>query len=407
MTIPADHPIQRASLDELNERALSALRASMPNMLRWVERMRPADGTPGRFKWALETTRDANVASTSYILGGLKSMGLLDEVITDEDRAAGAEWIESMAVGDGHYRDPALYNRKTPGWPADERWPSPGMLNGLTQYARGVLGTYRGADQPLPPDTPPPGWPQLEDAQNDPNGVLDWIRSRPWDTNPWGAGSHAMRMARWMLDWHKDGKVGLDPLIDALKFFYELHDPETGLYGLPDIPTNVRINGVFKVFWLTRVRLDLPLPMADTIIDQVMGELYRPDYDDHVGGCDELDNWFVIYHALGEARVDRRDEIQRMAAHRIARSLGIFAKPDGGLSYSPDECCTNWIGFDMAPAIPQGDAMGPGVIVAAMKICIELAGLTDSSPWPQGELYPTRGQDPEDLRQEIIERLGL
>ena len=398
------HPIEMESLDSLTGRAIEALNESVPGIVEWIDRIRPEDGTPGRFRWALETTREANVASTSYVLGGLRRMGLVEEVITDEDRRAGAEWIRSMHIGNEQYRDPALMGRKSPNWPEDEPWPSPGMLNGLNGYARGVLNNYEGNTEVTRPADPPPGWPQPDD---DPAEMIQWIKTRPWDTNPWGAGSHAMRMARWMLGWHKEGRLPLEPVVEALQFFYDTQNPETGLWGGPETPMFQRINGTFKLFPLIREQLHLPLPRADKIIDNVLSEFYRPDYDETVGGCDEWDNWFVIGHCLDEIPDYRRDEIREVAVWRLTRIFEVFGKPDGGWSYGPDQCATSWIGFDMAPAIPQGDAMGPGVIAPAVNVCVALAGLHDASPWT-GE-WRMRGSDsgPDELREEILALLKL
>jgi hypothetical protein len=372
----------------------------------WARSVRPEDGAPGRFRWALVTTRPANVAATAYVLGGLAKMGILGEVWTGEDRAAGAAWIRSMCIGGEQYRDPALMGRRTPGWPEAEPWPSPAMLNGLNGYARSVLNHCISQEQAreLPPLGPPPGWPQPEDG---PAAALDWIRTRPWDNDAWGAGSHAMRMARWMLQWHKEGRIPLEPVVAALRFFYDIQDPDTGLWGARALPKYNRINGTFKLFPLIREQLDLPLPRAARIIDEVIAEFERPDYDRTVGACDEWDNWYVIALAAERAPGHRRDEIRHLAARRIARVLEIFAKPDGGLSYHPAQCATNWIGFDMAPDLPQGDAMGPGVLAPAVSVCIALLGLDGATAWSGRWRMHADARESDALRQEIISRLDL
>lgn len=390
-------------LESLTGRAVEALDTWLPRTKGWTNRMRPEDDTPGRFRWAVETTREANVGSTSNILGGLRLLGLLDEMITADDRRAGAEWIRSMHIGDEQYRDPALMDRKSPGWPEDEPWPSPGMLNGLNCRARMILDLYEGNAEQRPPVNPPPGWPQPDD---DPAETIEWIKTRPWDTNPWGAGSHAMRMARWMLAWHKEGRLPLEPVVEALQFFYDIQNPETGLWGGPDTPMFQRINGTFKLFPLIRAQLDLPLPHADKIIDQVLSEFYRPDYDETVGGCDEWDNWYVVVYALDEAPGHREDEIRKTAAWRIGRIFEIFGREDGGLSYTRNQCATSWLGFDMAPGIPQGDSMGPSVIVPAVTACVDLLGLHDATPWP-GAWRDTSHREPDELRAEILRRLRM
>lgn len=383
-------------LDELKERAVEALESALPPVLNWTQKVRPEDGTPGRFRWALESTRPANVAATAYILGGLGKMGVRERVWTEEDRRAGREWIRGMHVGNQQYRDPALMERPSPDWPEEEARPSPAMLCGINQYARNVLKHCVEEVEELPPDNPPPGWPQADD---DPAEMLEWIRTRPYEENAWGACSHGMRMATYMLRWHKEGKIPLGPVIDAINFFYSIQDPETGLWGTAEQPKNVRINGTFKLFPLLRENLDLPLPHAGKIIDRVLSEFDRPDYDRSLCGCDEWDNWYVIALALDETDGHRREEILKTAAWRISRVLEVFRQPDGGLSFHPDHSTTTWIGFDMAPALPQGDAMGPGILSAGINVCIDLTGLRDATTWT-GQ-WRLRSLEDEALRERI------
>src|SRR5690606_32334656 len=127
--------------------------------------------------------------------------------------------------------------------------------------------------------------------------------------------------------------------------------------------------------------LDLPVPHADKLLDQVLAEFARPDYDTRVGACDEWDNWYVIALARPFAGGHREAEIQRLAAWRIQRVLSLFQQADGGLSYHPRSCATTWVGFDMAPKLPQGDAMGPGILAAGINVCIDLLGLQGQTPW--------------------------
>ncbi|MFP4026831.1 MAG: hypothetical protein ACLFWL_03480 [Candidatus Brocadiia bacterium] len=388
-------------LNTLKEQAVTALKQVIPGIIEWTESVRPYDGTRGRFRWANESTRDANVAATAYILGGSDKMGIKDRIWTNEDRQAGEEWIRAMHIGDQQYRDPALMERRSPNWPDDKPWPSPAMLGGINQYARNVLKSCVNNIEELPPDSPPPGWPQ---ATDNPDLMLGWVRTRPYDENAWGACSHGMRMATYMLRWHKEGKIPLQPVIDALNFFYSIQDPQTGLWGTADQPKNVRINGTFKLFPLLRENLDLPLPHAGKIIDQVMSEFDRPDYDETVCGCDEWDNWYVIGLAGPEAPSHRAEEIKKTAAWRISRVLEVFSQSDGGLSFHPAHCNTSWIGFDMAPQLPQGDAMGPGILAGGINVCIDLTDLHDATAW--SGVWRMRSLDDEPLRNAILEGLN-
>lgn len=81
-------------------------------MKSWISTVR--DENPGRIRWAVNTPRPAKVGPTGYVLDALGKIGILDETITDEDRAEVIRWVRSMATGDGEYRDPALVERKSP-----------------------------------------------------------------------------------------------------------------------------------------------------------------------------------------------------------------------------------------------------------------------------------------------------
>lgn len=392
--------IENESLAALTDRAVDALASVLPSLVAWTDTVRPEDGTPGRFRWARESTREANVAATAYILGGLERAGILDRVWTPEDRQAAVEWVRALHIGNEQYRDPSLVDRPSPNWPQDQPWPSAAMLCGNNQYARKVL-RHSGVDlSELPPDNPPPGWPQAGDT---PATMLEWVKSRPYDTNAWSACSHGMRMARYMLRWHKEGRIPLEPLIDALTFFYSIQDPDTGLWGNATQSTHVRINGTFKLFPLMREILDLPIPYADGIVDQVLAEFARPDYDDTACGCDEWDNWYVLALVRDQVERDRDDLLRKVAAWRIARVLEVFRKEDGGLSFHPGHCNTHWIGFDMAPKLPQGDAMGLGILPAGLSVCIDLLGIKDATPWTNA--WRMHQREDEALRTDIETRV--
>lgn len=102
-----------------------------------------------------------------------------------------------------------------------------------------------------------------------------------------------------------------------------------------------------------------------------------------------------------------REANRKMAAWRIQRIFEVFGQEDGGLSYSRKHCCTSWIGFDMAPAIRQGDSMGPSVIVPAVTVCVDLLGLHGVTPWPGDWRSDPSGRESGELREEILRRLRL
>ena len=396
----AAHPVQKETLDVLKERAIEHMDAALKSVAGWVERIREPEH-PARMRWAVETTRPGNVAATANVLGGLEYVGLFDRLITDADRRCGVDWVRGMRDAAGQYRDPALVDRRSPDWPADEPWPSPAMLENVTGYARHVLIQYGGDAIDLPLQRPADGWPQPEDP---PERTVQWIRDRPWDSEPWGAGSHGQRIATYLLEWYKQGRMSLDPLIDALQFFYDTQDPETGLWGGRSVERQYRVNCTFKLFPLIRDRLDLPLPHPDRIVDRVLEEFYRPDLDDSAGGCDEGNKWYLVCHALEESGNHRRDELQRMAAYRIVRLIELFSKSDGGFSCSPSVCQPGWVGFDMAPPIPQSDAMGLSTIGRSVSMCVALLGIENATAWT-GDWRAGAVSEPTELRDEIASRI--
>jgi hypothetical protein len=397
--MPSHLTYSGSDLAALEEYALERLESVREPMVRWADSIRPADGAAGRFRWALQTTRGANVAATAYLLGGLRAAGLFDRLVTSEDRKAGIAWVKGLNTGHEQYRDPALLERRTPGWPTSEPWPAPAMIEGINSYARAVLSRYMDKPEEMPPAEPAPGWPNASQAEEK---ALEWISTRPWYTTPWGGCSHMMRMGTYLLQWHQRGLISLKPLVEAIRFWYQVQDREDGLWGARSVVLQHRINGTFKLFPLIQDQLDLPLPRAERIIDQVFKALEAPDYDATVGGCDEWDNWYVLALAREKTSGYRADDIRRLAAWRIIRVLDLFPKPDGGFSYGVGECQTNWIGFDMSPALPQSDVMGIGLLSAPLNACVEILGLQSKTAWP-GKWRMRADQRPaETLRQEII-----
>ncbi len=396
----ASHPIHAETLASLTDRAVEHMDGALRNVARWIDSIREPEH-PCRLRWAVETTRPGNVAATANALGGLERVGLFDRTVTAEDRRCGIEWVRDMYVGNAQYRDPALVDRVSPDWPADEPWPSPAMLENVTGYARHVLVQYGGDADELPPRRPADGWPQAEDP---PEQTVQWIRDRPWETEPWGAGSHGQRIATYLLEWYLQGRMPLDPLIEALRFFYDTQDPETGLWGGRSTAERFRLNCTFKLFPLIRGRLDLPLPHAAKIMDAVLDEFYRPDLDEGTGGCDEGNKWYIACLALDQSGGHRRDEILKMAAYRVGRLIELFSKPDGGFSYDPVGCQTDWVGFDMAPRIPQSDVMGLATIGHSVSMCVGLLGIEDATAWT-GDWGMGAGRESSELRDEIVSRI--
>ena len=362
-------------LDSATAAAVMATLRARERFRGWIEAIRPDGGPRGRFHWAIEHTRDASIPSTGYALGGLVMMGLFPEVITDQDRAEGIDWIMSRYVGDGQFRDPALLDRVSPDWPADQEWPSPAMLECANGYAYASLTKYGATDipvrQPAAGLLADDGW----------QGMLEFITTRDIDASPWGEGSHAGRMCNYLIREHQEGRAPIDPVVEAVSFLLSKQDPATGLWGRPGLPLNRRLNGAFKLFGVLRCRLDLPLPHAERLLDSGFEHFYEPDHDEKMDSCSEWDALMVMRQLQPLVGSYRRDELRKLAAHRILRIVALAQQADGGFSGTPTRCTTSFVGFDMAPPIQQGDVHA-GIFAQAIGECVDILEIQERTMTP-------------------------
>ena len=352
-------------LGQLKAAAVDRLTAATDGFVRWADRVRDPQA-PYRMSWAVDSVRNANVAATNYILGQLKEAGILDRVLDAEQQRLGREWIESLQVAPGSYEDPALLAYKPPNWDdAAEPWPpTAAHKEAMNQYSHGCLRGYGvdGVDQLQIP--PPPDWPQ----QDEPDRVLPWIKS----VEPnW---SWVGRMVKRLADWHLAGTAPIDPLLECLRWVYSRQDPHTGFWGRG-------IQTTFKIIIAVLEPLGLTVPRADTLIDSVLAKMYHPRYDDNLFPCEEFDAFYDLAAANDHAPGYRREEILKLAAHRIAFILDTHLQDDEGLASYPDHCIPTWLMWDMAPAVPQGDAFGLAIYGAGFTICVDLLDIRQETGW--------------------------
>lgn len=375
-----DHVPRRNAVDAAHEettvsRAVEKILESRERFRTWVETIRPDTGPAGRFHWAVRHTRDATIPSTGYALGGITMMGLFDEVITDRDKREGIDWIMSRHVGDGQFRDPALLDRKSPDWPEDQEWPSPSMLECANGYAYASLTKYGASD--IPKRQPAKGVLESNDWQS----MLRYITTRDIDASPWGEGSHAGRMARYLLREYKEQRAPFDALVQAVRFLLSKQDPETGLWGAPALPLNQRINGAYKLFGFLRCDLDLPLPHARKLLDKGFEYFYDPDHDVSMNSCSEWDALMVMRELQPLTQGYREEELRALAAHRICRIIDLVQQDDGGFSGTRTCCTTSFVGFDMAPPVLQGDVHA-GIFAQAIGECVDILGIHTETKTP-------------------------
>ncbi len=362
--------------DVLEAKAVATLNKAAEDLASWIELIRDPE-MPWAFRWAVESTRGANVAATSYILGTAKSWGLTDRVLSAEQRKGGAEWIRSLEAPENTFSDPALLDRKPPAWnDDDEAWPPDGGgREALNQYSRGCLRNYDGVQTDNLAAPPPPTWPQKDDAN-----VLDWIKK----VEPnW---SWIGRIIHRLINWYHEGAIPKERLLECMHYAHSRQDPETGFWG-------GGIATTFKLLITVHDPAELPVPRAEKIIDSVLRVMDEPNYDDALFPCEEFDAFYDLAIAWTTAPGYRRDEIRKLAAHRICYILDTHTQADRGLSSFPDRCVPTWLAWDMAPALPQGDVFGWAIYSAGFNICVDILGIADRVPqsgiWRQRDGYDT------------------
>lgn len=363
-------------LNELKQEAVYKLNEATEGFIRWADRVRDKKA-PYRFRWSVKANRDANIASTSYILSAFDKAGVQDRVLTPDQKQQGIEWISSLEVEKNSYEDPALLAYKPPIWDDEaEKWPPTGAhKEAMNQYARGCLRHYVNEKLDNLKNPPPPDWPQLDEADQ----VLDWIKK----VEPnW---SWIGRMIKRLMDWHIAGKIPVDPLVDCLKYAYSRQDPETGFW-------DDAIQKTFKIIITVLEPMGLPVPYSRKIIDSVLSTMYSPGYDDNLFPCEEFDAFYDIAVAC-VADDYREQEILKWTAYRIAYILDSHIQDDEGISSYSDRCIPTWLSFDMAPEIAQGDAFGLGIYGSGFSICVDLLDVLDETSWQAKWRYKHNNDD--------------
>ena len=348
----------------LESRAVDSLCKAAEDLVTWVDLVRDPDA-PWRFRWAKESVRDANVAATNYILGAAQRCGVLDRVLTADQKAGGVDWISSLEVGENVYTEPALLDRKPPKWRDDqENWPPDGAhQEAISQYARGCLRFYGNERLDQLAGPPPPAWPQKGDTD-----VLDWIKKVEPNWSWIGRTIHRLLL------WSYERSIPNELLRECMDYAHSRQDPETGFWGHG-------IQTTFKLLITVHDPAELPVPLPEKIIDSVLRVMAKPTYDDNLFPCQEFDAFYDLAIAWTSAPGYREEEIRRLAATRISYILESHTQADCGVSSYTDRCIPTWLMWDMAPANAQGDAFGWGIYSAGINICVDMLGIADRVPW--------------------------
>ena len=348
----------------LEDGAVAALERAAAELVTWVELIRDPHA-PWSFRWAPDSTRSANVAATHYILGAAERCGVLDRVLSAEQKYKGAEWIHSLEEGEDVFNDPALLESKPSAWDdSQEAWPPDGAhREAINQYARGCLRYYEDDRTDPLGGPPPPAWPQKGDAH-----VLEWIKG----VEPnW---SWIGRIIRRLFLWTHEGAIPPALLHECMRYAYSRQGLDTGFWGGGIQPT-------FKFLICVLDPVELPVPRARRVVDSVLRVMDEPTYDNNLFPCEEFDGFYDIALAWTTAPAYREEEIRKLAAHRIIHILQSRGQAGGGISSYPDRCMPTWLRWDMAPPLPQGDVFAWAIFSAGMNICVDLLGIADRVSW--------------------------
>jgi len=75
------------------------------------------------------------------------------------------------------------------------------------------------------------------------------------------------------------------------------------------------------------------------------------------------------------------EDIRKVAAYRVSYILDSHRQLDRGISSYSDRCIATWLKYDMAPALPQGDAFAWGIYGYGLNICVDLLNIADQCSW--------------------------
>jgi len=346
------------------------IRGLKEELISFLEKVRHP-GPYGRFRYAPEGCfLPHEPISSCYAFGILKTINAYDS-LEEEKKREWAEYLRSFQDPEtGDFWSEEIGNLCVPEeYGLDSRYLMRRMLTrniSSTLNKMGFSPSY------------PMRYPEVEPF-TDKDKLVAHLDSFPWDTNPWGAGSHAATTALMLFERFKRGEEEFHlPLRWTTEYMLEKQDPETGLWGAPSRPLYQRINGAFKV--LTRlINTFGMLPRyPERIIDSVFKHYEDPSYE--MTGCNEFDNIWLFAAAL-RATDHRKQEIQELVLGRLPL-IEPFRKPDGGFSFFEDECITNNAQARLVDRPrPQGDMVGTGTFVACLRSAFEVLGWNEQLGW--------------------------
>ena len=346
------------------------IRELKKGLLRFLENVQHP-GPYGRFRYAPEgCLLPHEPISSCYAFGILKTINAYD-ALEEAKKQEWADYLRSFQdpeTGDFWSEEIGRLCR------AEQHGLDPKYLM-RRMLTRNISSTLQ--QMGFPPSYPM-RYPEVE-AFTDKDRLIAHLDSFPWDTDPWGAGSHAGTTALMLFERFRRGEEEFHrPLRWTIEYMLDRQDPETGLWGAPSCPLYQRINGAFKVMARLINTFGILPRYPERIIDSVFKHYEDPSYE--MTGCNEFDNIWVFAAAL-RATDYRKQEIQELVLSRLP-FIKSFKKPDGGFSFFKDKCITTNAQAQLVDhPRPQSDMVGTATFVACLRSIFEILGWNEELGW--------------------------
>lgn len=345
------------------------------NLGPWLAQLMEPNEPFGRFRHAPRSQVGANIASSSYVVGLYRYMGMLQPTGSQLDDWA--DWFQS-------FQDPST------GQFIDETLES--NLPSISQHGRSAVWNHRRyttkqAQSALLQLGRLPLHPVQEeqlgfDAQS--QSIVDHLQSFDWERNPWAGGSAAANSLA-TLDFlvRRGQKQHVPVLSHGIRWLEEQQDPQTGLWGDAGCAHRLRINAALKVITRLYSTFRRPLQYPEKVIDSVLANWHDQDYfqadNSQLNACDEMNTLIIAAIAL-RFTDHRRGEVADGAARRI-EWFKIFRRRDGIFSLTPTGSLRKLNDIPMTQGEDQGDIHGVNLICNALAVIAEILDQTDELGW--------------------------
>ncbi len=341
----------------------------------WLARLMEPGEPFGRFRHAQECLVGANLASSSYVVGLQRYLGVLQ--LTPRQAGEWAGWFASMQdPATGQFIDPEL-ERHLPPVERHGRsalWNHRRYTTKQAQCSMLLLGRV--------PDH------EIRDEQLgfDParESIEDHLATFDWDRDPWAGGSAAANSLATLDYLARRGKHDLIPVIArGIAWLEARQDPATGLWGSAACHHRLRINSALKVVTRLFSTFRRPLQWPDRVIDSVLANwndtaYFRAD-NPQFNACDEMNSLVLAAIAL-RLSDHRRDEVVAGAARRIDW-FRVFQRSDGIFSLTPAGSIRKLNDIVMTREQDQGDIHGVNLVCNALALIADILQRPEELGW--------------------------